>query len=1350
MKVFGGDTKLNGGDLRPNIDDSLYLLNTTTRVWTIANVAGAKPSGRYGHTLNMLGPKVLVFGGQVEGFFFNDLVAFDLNTLTHAHPRWELINPVDGNEPPPSRTNHVAIAHNDKLYIFGGTNGVDWFNDIWRFDPVTRTWTKLQCSGFVPEPREGHSASLVGDVIYVFGGRDIDGNDLGDLSAFKISTSRWFTFQNMGIGPSPRSGHALCTVGKKIFVVGGEGVSSRADEQSISVLDTAKIKFPAETRPSHNANEPVANEIMSATIQTIHGSPTPRLLHPGMKVTNSSIRSVSGQSITSVSRLPHNRVQLQKPTNRERTPSQQGRRLSQLDELRGTIPRDTQLRGIGTVNQSQRTSSQPLPNKDRIQSMPDTTPVHKDLKRSGSLDSLMDHGDLKPSQIPARKAFNDVPDASDRSSRLGRVRSLEELRRDREHSIQAVIDSNQASIVSETDVAPALRHMDSGNIQALLQPKTEVTKDQHEDSVLSSKLNSAVNHSTGASSSPESSARLAWLEMELDLARKSGYTLTDTSYSLSVSSWNESNPESLIALRADLLKVEARLEDIQKDAKESTRIALAERDLALKEAAYEKALTSAFTSAEPALAENIVIQRNHDLEQRLLENANQYRICERQVFALQAEVASISQSHQTHDQLSKEHEKIASNAAQNYQELLEQHNSLRSSWVESQTSLHENQARRLEAEAALSNHRADSAKLEELEIRHAKHLEAFELAQAAATAASTRASAAEVSLEEERKTSATLACQVRDLSASLNSAKSQVEDYKVTVDQTTRALELTRIEAESARSAMVAGISSLVEYHKASGAHDPIRHQDDLERVKRELSDTRILHQQSREALEMYSNDTTQLNEKFQALTADNASLQRNILALRRDLAATQEELQKQQKQHASVEDKLAASQSDLATSVLKMNTLQQILSSRPNRADSLEKRRSRNLSSPGVVVDRRSQTPEASRLRELEQRLLESSQLQQEMYESHKKTTAEIAALTLQHQESISRQKQAEERASALEEELGRSASPSSIRDTESINEPKRRDSVQKRSNKEVQLAHARAIEAEKQLSESTQNFKDRLSQLEADYQSAVHYVKGTEKMLRRMKEELGKYKSANALLHERLEKSSAGPDQKTIENLTISHEVRSRELESRLAEIASEKELINAELSDVRTQLKTTTTLHANQVAQLESKIAHRSSPEDLAVDDAKVKQLEDDLSEAHLLAQRLEFENRELERRRNESEAQVKLILNQFEQSVDSCRRQSTLISSSMNGLVSSKESRSQYTVDHERDDHVAPSLFSDTTYQQRTSSALDLLANELDQLRGHLESSAKGASFTGEVTTPELTTSEFFNHERLEPN
>jgi hypothetical protein len=41
----------------------------------------------------------------------------------------------------------------------------------------------------LPKAREGHASALVNDVMYVFGGRTDEGVDLGDLSAFRMSTS---------------------------------------------------------------------------------------------------------------------------------------------------------------------------------------------------------------------------------------------------------------------------------------------------------------------------------------------------------------------------------------------------------------------------------------------------------------------------------------------------------------------------------------------------------------------------------------------------------------------------------------------------------------------------------------------------------------------------------------------------------------------------------------------------------------------------------------------------------------------------------------------------------------------------------------------------------------------------------------------------------------------------------------------------------------------------------------------------------------------------------------------------------------------------------------------------------
>lgn len=56
-----------------------------TREWTRIDPDGAKPLGRYGHAVAMIGTRFYVFGGQVDGEFLNDLWTFDLNSRKWLH-----------------------------------------------------------------------------------------------------------------------------------------------------------------------------------------------------------------------------------------------------------------------------------------------------------------------------------------------------------------------------------------------------------------------------------------------------------------------------------------------------------------------------------------------------------------------------------------------------------------------------------------------------------------------------------------------------------------------------------------------------------------------------------------------------------------------------------------------------------------------------------------------------------------------------------------------------------------------------------------------------------------------------------------------------------------------------------------------------------------------------------------------------------------------------------------------------------------------------------------------------------------------------------------------------------------
>ncbi|KAG2098974.1 uncharacterized protein F5147DRAFT_839526 [Suillus discolor] len=185
-----------------------------------------------------LAPNFFVFGGQADGEALNDLWSFDLNTL-RTTPAWEQCKPI-GAVCPAQRTGHVCVAYQDCIIVFGGTDGPYHYNDTWSYDTNTETWSELQCIGS----------------IYIFGGRGVDGKELGDLAAFKMSNQRWYMFQNMGPAPSSRLSHAMASMGTRVFVLGGESfMSTKGDDNGIiNIIDTKHIKYP------DSSGEPLVND----------------------------------------------------------------------------------------------------------------------------------------------------------------------------------------------------------------------------------------------------------------------------------------------------------------------------------------------------------------------------------------------------------------------------------------------------------------------------------------------------------------------------------------------------------------------------------------------------------------------------------------------------------------------------------------------------------------------------------------------------------------------------------------------------------------------------------------------------------------------------------------------------------------------------------------------------------------------------------------------------------------------------------------------------------------------------------------------------------------------------------
>jgi len=91
---------------------------------------------------------------------------------------------------------------------------------------IKMAWIQPKTSGESPSAREGHSASVVGKTIVIFGGGEIDdGEDyttLSDLHLLNTATMHWTQPVTTGTPPTDRRYHTTAAVGQRVFIFGGE------------------------------------------------------------------------------------------------------------------------------------------------------------------------------------------------------------------------------------------------------------------------------------------------------------------------------------------------------------------------------------------------------------------------------------------------------------------------------------------------------------------------------------------------------------------------------------------------------------------------------------------------------------------------------------------------------------------------------------------------------------------------------------------------------------------------------------------------------------------------------------------------------------------------------------------------------------------------------------------------------------------------------------------------------------------------------------------------------------------------------------------------------------------------
>lgn len=1244
--VFGGDTKLADND---DLDDTLYLLNTceqsspsprhmpktnvppATKHWSRALPQGPRPTGRYGHTLNILGSKIYIFGGQVEGFFFNDLVAFDLNSLQSSASRWEVLLPnskdqvsPQGRSPPP-RTNHSIVTWQDKLYLFGGTDGVIWFNDVWTYEPRSNAWTELDCIGYIPVAREGHSAALVNDTMYVFGGRTQEGVDLGDLAAFRISSRRWYMFQNMGHSPSARSGHSMTAFGKHIVTLAGEPSSSVSDRNELSmayILDTSKIRYPPNENaaPQQAINTPrkLSGGERSNIPQSRNGPPTNResmLPGPQQRVGPDMSNGVAPNGMgPGASRLPRAAGQAPSgppPLQQPPQPRMNGANPQVIPASRTKTPTKME-RAFGPAVDTEPAASL---ERDNLSPTARDIPSGAEIQRKGS-DTL--------SQRTAKESIDTTRSASLTSRNASRLQSHmqqpshdtiasleQETPRRSLETPQQSRETDNRQVDSGLGASPAVAHVDESVVREL-----DVAK-----------------------------SRNAWYASELALARKAGYHPANSTSPMfdersAESFQDEDRPllEALLKMKAEVDRVQTSIKTQGADAAKRIAEVERQRDAAIGEAIYAKTKLAAHGGGSQAgtpqpdgsrNTETPDLDRMNDISRRLAASLAAQTELATLVEKLSHEVEAEKKAKQLADETAEAAQARVQELDSTRQKAAAESESLRAELHEAQRVAREVSASAAEAETSSRLLAVDkdelSAKVAHFTAQTTSHAVVLETLREAVTASSEKSGLLERQLEEERSQSEAVRQKLSQLRAEHEARTMELETATQKWRDAEDMAEKHATEARLHQAAVLSGLGSIA-------AHAPANDSVANERVailQQQVEAANAMARKNQAAADQASEKLRRAEERIAGLESYQEQSSREGLTIRKQLQQAMRDVQASEVEKAELHQQHERLRLESNAFEVQLKTLKNLLEERGVNA--VDHRRSRVLDSPNS----RFGTPELNRVKELEQQI-----------DSMNKVHEELRASFEQREHDVSK------------------------------------------------------------------DWEEKLQALHNDHQAAVKYLRGTEKMLAKMKQELDRYKTTNTRLEEELKQATSASRSPTKEQT---------------AEWDAERAALRTELSNAQENMKTNVGRLESQLATLQSDLAAARQEAEVAA--SNTRQAESSASQTRADLDALRQQYTVVEERARDAETRVQMFLDQFENSVDSYRRQSHVPGDSGNGDIARHRTHdsiasadSLYSHNDGSSTPEAPNNRPAST-ATRNSMALDNLASELDALRSHWETTNK---------------------------
>lgn len=155
--------------------------------------------------------------------------------------RWRMVHEGESAGAPSARYSTSAVLYDHAMYMFGGDDGghktsmhnyifKSWFDELWRLDLRSFVWERMSAPGGISPPKRAlHSAVVVGNAMYIYGGLG-----RGDTWRYDFHSSRWTLLvpesvddSRGGVGrpgvahPGKRHAHAAAAGSDGFYIFGG-------------------------------------------------------------------------------------------------------------------------------------------------------------------------------------------------------------------------------------------------------------------------------------------------------------------------------------------------------------------------------------------------------------------------------------------------------------------------------------------------------------------------------------------------------------------------------------------------------------------------------------------------------------------------------------------------------------------------------------------------------------------------------------------------------------------------------------------------------------------------------------------------------------------------------------------------------------------------------------------------------------------------------------------------------------------------------------------------------------------------------------------------------------------------